>query len=137
MPNMGENKYHDWKKKRQDTERKIKGTWVQDELPYNPKPHQYSKEDFYSQVSKANSLTKSEFEELFWKHLVKVGWRLDGDYVVLLCERCDASLFSLKISTINQTEMTMISYIKNPTNHIKHHEEWCLTEKGDDDAVHG
>jgi hypothetical protein len=133
MPNMGENKYHDWKRQRQDTERKVKG-WVQDELPYNPKPHQYSKEDFYSQVSKANSLTKSEFEELFWKHLVKIGWRIDNEYVVLICNRCDASLFSVKIVTINQTEMTKVSYLKNPTQHTKNHEEWCLTE-GENHAV--
>jgi hypothetical protein len=121
------NKYTDWKKKRQEVEHR-QGQWVQDELTYNPKPHQ-SKEDFYSQVSKANSLTKSEFEDLFWTHLVHIGWRIDDESVVLICQECDLPLMSIFIKSINQEENTKVSYLKNPTKHLQKHEKFCITEK--------
>jgi hypothetical protein len=121
--------YHQWKKERQEIERYSKSTWVQDELPYNPKPHQYSKEDFYSQVSKANSLTKSEFSTLFWDHLVHIGWRQGDDKtIVLVCQECDEVLFSVVIQSIDQTTETKISYLKNPAKHMQKHEKFCIKE---------
>ena len=122
------NKYTGWKKKRQEVEHR-QGQWVQDELPYNPKPHQ-SKEDFYSQVSKANTLTKSEFEELFWTHLVHIGWRLDDNSIVLMCDDCESAYFGVTMSSIGQTEDARVSYLKNPVKHKQKHEKVCVpTEK--------
>jgi len=128
MPSTGDNNYYEWKRKRQEVESKVKGSWVQDELPYHAKPHQYSKEDFYSQVSKANSLTKSEFEELFWKHLVKIGWRIDDQHIALICQECDLLLLSIPIKSINQAADTKVSYLKNPTKHLQKHDKFCIKE---------
>ena len=133
MPSTGDNNYYEWKRQRQEVESRVKGSWVQDELPYHAKPHQYSKEDFYSQVSKANSLTKSEFEELFWKHLVKIGWRIDDQHIMLICDRCDLSLYAVTIKTINQAENTKVAYLKNPKKHLIKHDQECL--EGESDAV--
>ena len=124
------NKYAQWKQERQDVESKVKSKqWVQDELPYHQKPH-HSKEDVYSHISKANTLTKSEFESLFWDHLVHAGWRFDNNSIVLMCDDCESAYFGVTMSSIGQTEDARVSYLKNPVKHKQKHEKVCVpTEK--------
>jgi len=124
--------YHEWKKKRQDTERRVKSQWVQPELPYNTvSPHQQSaQEQFFSHVSKSNRISDRDFHDLFWNHLVHVGWRIDTDScIVLTCLKCDQSLFSVDINTIDKMEQTKTSYLRNPKEHISRH---TCKEEGND-----
>lgn len=138
---LGSN-YYAWKQTRKEVEAKIKGGWIQDKLPfndtvagskdYNPKTHEHStKEEFYSYISKANILTKTEFEDLFWNHLVKIGWKMQDDHVIaLVCQECDSVLFSIAIKSIDQSPETKTAYLKNPINHKQKHEKVCVpTEK--------
>lgn len=68
--------------------------WVQDELPFNDKPW------------RERSLTDTEVEELFWRKLVQLGWRLQsyGDVatrnnIVLPCPYCNLVMDSHTIIT--------------------------------------
>ena len=68
--------------------------WVQDELPFNDKPW------------RERSLTDTEVEELFWRKLVQLGWRLQsyGDVatrnnIVLPCPYCNLLMDSHTIVT--------------------------------------
>ena len=68
--------------------------WVQDELPFNNKPW------------RERSLTDTEVEELFWRKLVQLGWRLQsyGDVatrnnIVLPCPYCNLVMDSHTIIT--------------------------------------
>jgi hypothetical protein len=68
--------------------------WVQDELPFNDKPW------------RERSLTDTEIEELFWRQLVQLGWRLQsyGDVatrnnIVLPCPYCNLVIDSHTIVT--------------------------------------
>ena len=69
-------------------------TWEQEELPFNDKPW------------RERSLTGTEIEELFWRHLVQLGWRWQtygtnpiGRNVVLPCPYCNLLMDSHTIIT--------------------------------------
>ena len=69
--------------------------WVQPELPFNDdKPW------------REKSLTDTEIEELFWRHLVQLGWRLQSygevanrNNIVLPCPYCNLVMDSHTIIT--------------------------------------
>jgi hypothetical protein len=69
--------------------------WVQDELPFND-----------SKPWREKSLTDTEIEELFWRHLVQLGWRLQSygevanrNNIVLPCPYCNLVIDSHTILT--------------------------------------
>jgi hypothetical protein len=79
--------------------------WVQDELPFNDKPW------------RERSLTDTEVEELFWRHLVQLGWRLQsyGDVatrnnIVLPCPYCNLVLDSHTIITESSAKKMQDKY---------------------------
>jgi hypothetical protein len=68
--------------------------WVQPELPFNDKPW------------RERSLTDTEVEELFWRHLVQLGWRWqtygenpNSRNIVLPCPYCNLLMDSHTIIT--------------------------------------
>ena len=68
--------------------------WVQPELPFNDKPW------------RERSLTDTEIEELFWRHLVQLGWRWQtygenpkSRNIVLPCPYCNLLMDSHTIIT--------------------------------------
>lgn len=71
-----------------------KDKWVQEELPFNDKPW------------RETPLTDTEIEELFWRKLVVLGWRLqsygkdlDRQNIVLPCPYCGLLIDSHTIIT--------------------------------------
>jgi hypothetical protein len=69
--------------------------WVQDELPFND-----------NKPWRERPLTDTEIEELFWRHLVQLGWRLQSygevanrNNIVLPCPYCNLVIDSHTILT--------------------------------------
>jgi hypothetical protein len=89
-------------------------TWHQEELP------------FYSHVSKKYAkLTNQQFEDLFWDHLVKIGWRRDDEAIVLVCPKCESGIYIVTITEVGTTPDKTPQYLKDPEQHIKTHNRMC------------
>ena len=126
-----EDKYKQYQKHKEETikEHKKRAEWHQPELPF----YGTTEEDFYIHVSKKaipKALTDEEVEDLFWKHLVHIGWKFHTsteytDTLVLQCQKCEKILHQVFISAIGL--VNPLSSLKNPEV-LKTHECEALPE---------
>jgi hypothetical protein len=95
--------------------------WVQDELPFTDKPW------------REHPLTDTEIEELFWRKLVQLGWRiytypsggLDRKSIVLPCPDCNNKIDMHTWERITKTDASKISTAEYVNKRIKDHEPDC------------
>jgi hypothetical protein len=102
----------------------LKKMWVQEELPF--------KEQFYSDVSRANTatLSKDEVEKIFWNQLVNLGWRKTDIFAdskgpltqfVLVCEDCDKSLDSVMANSLTKRKVESMTSANEIGKRIMEH----------------
>ena len=114
-----EDKYKQYQKRKEETikeRKKREEHWHQPELPF----YGNTKEEFYSHVSKKavpKALSEEDVTDLFWDHLVQVGWRFDNepghsDTLVLLCQKCEEILD--RVYTNGVGSLRPVSSLKNP-----------------------
>jgi hypothetical protein len=131
---MFNDKYKQYQKHKEETikeHQKRAKQWHQPELPF----YGNTKEEFYSHVSKKatpKALTDEEVNDLFWNHLVQVGWKFDTqpeyeDLFVLQCQKCEDRIWSVFISGIGI--MFTVEELKNPTQWIKNHKCKAIPEE--------
>jgi hypothetical protein len=91
--------------------------WVQDELPFTDKPW------------RQKPLTDTEVEELFWRKLVQLGWRIntyisgteEKKNIVLPCPQCNLRLDQHIWDWLHKTDADMIATPEYVNKKIKDH----------------
>jgi hypothetical protein len=96
--------------------------WVQDELPFTDKPW------------RQQPLTDTEVEELFWRKLVQLGWRINTHFnsgggekksIVLPCPQCTLRLDQYQWDWVVQPDVDKISTAEYVNKRLKDHEPDC------------
>jgi len=95
--------------------------WVQDELPFNDKPW------------REHPLTGTEIEELFWRKLVQLGWRIhtypsggeDKKTIVLPCPDCNKKIDLYTWDWVSKSDASKMSSAEYVNERIKDHEKDC------------
>lgn len=106
-------------------------TWEQEELPFNDKPW------------RERSLTGTEIEELFWRKLVQLGWRIhtypsggqDRKNIVLPCPDCNKKIDLYTWDWVSKADASKMSSAGYVNERIKDHQSDCngSTKEGDND----
>lgn len=90
-----------------------KKKWVQEELPFHgDKSNDYSKEDYYSGISRKQTLrtlTDQEVNDLFWNTLIGLGWKLNTSKsgmrrIVFACPECEMIIDDLPYEGLQEKD---------------------------------
>jgi hypothetical protein len=95
--------------------------WVQPELPFNDKPW------------REQPLTGTEIEELFWRELVQLGWRIhtypsggqDRKNIVLPCPDCNRKIDMYTWDWVSKADASKMSSAEYVDQRIKDHQVDC------------
>jgi hypothetical protein len=108
------------------------GRWEEVKIPTN------TKEQFYSQVSREDMLTKKlterQVDKLFWDVLIHLGWKINMSWenkrrIVLPCPKCNLIIDDLDYDGLLLKDARSISKKKNVDGMLDtHNGEPCIPE---------